>query len=100
MLIARGRHNHEEMEQSGVGVPFIFHSDEDGTEEAIGGGGGGGELRCSGGIWECAKPKIKMTAMTRLDAEQIYPTDASHKLNNPCRVYLCVWRVCVRAKCA
>lgn len=24
-----------------VGVPSIFHSDEDGTEEAIGGGGGG-----------------------------------------------------------
>lgn len=46
-------------------------------------------------IWGCAKPKIKMTAMTRLDAEQIYPTDASRKLNNPCRLYLCVMCVCM-----
>lgn len=73
-----------------VGVPSIFHSDEDGTEEATGGGGDG-----RGAIWGCAKPKIKMTAMTRLDAEQIYPTDASCKLNNPCRLYLCVMCVCV-----
>ncbi len=43
-----------------------------------------------GAIWGRANPKIKMTAMTRLDAEQIYPTDASRKLNNPCRLYLCV----------
>lgn len=49
-----------------------------------------------GAIWGCAKPKIKMTAMTRLDAEQIYPTDASCKLNNPWRLCLCVmWCVCV-----
>lgn len=48
MLIGRGRHDHIEVEQSVVGVPSIFHSDEDGTEEAIDGGGGvwwqGGDL--------------------------------------------------------
>lgn len=47
-----------------------------------------------GVIWGCAKPKIKMTAVTRLNAEQICPTDASRKPNNPCRLYLCV--VCAR----
>lgn len=33
-----------------------------------------------GAIWGFAKPEIKMTAMTRPDAEQIYPTDASRGL--------------------
>lgn len=36
-----------------------------------------------GEIWGYAKPKIKMTAVTRLDREQIYPTDARRELNNP-----------------
>lgn len=57
-------------------------------------GGGRGEWGW-GAIWGCAKPKIKMTAMTRLDAEQIYPTDASLKLNNPCSLYLRVLCVCM-----
>lgn len=44
-----------------------------------------------GAIWGYAKPKIKMTAVTRLDNKQIYSTDASCKLNNPwCRIYHCV----------
>ena len=48
-----------------------------------------------GRFGERAKPKIKMTAVTSLDAAQIYPTDASRKLNNPCRLYLCAICVCV-----
>lgn len=102
-LIGRERLNRLELEQTVVGVPSIFHSDEDGAGEAIGGGGGVWWHRRGGGgsIWGCAKPKIKMTAMTRLNAEQIYPTDASCKLKSPCTVgsiCVCVWvcaRVCV-----
>jgi len=89
-FLCGGMHSHKDGEQSVVSVPSNSYLDEGGAEENVGG--------CAwyrGAIWGFAKPKIKMTALTRADAKQIYPTDASHKLNNPCRVYLCEMCVCM-----
>lgn len=58
--LGRGRPDHAGDEQSVVGVPSIFHSDEDGAEEAIGGGGGGGGVRWQGGdLGNVPSPKLR-----------------------------------------
>lgn len=58
--MGRGRPDHAGDEQSVVGVPSIFHSDEDGAEEAIGGGGGGGGVWWQGGdLGNVQSPKLR-----------------------------------------